>query len=85
MILRRGSIAGVRTARNSPIRFVGTALVGLQPGDRVEVKLDGEPHPVEAEVAIAPEQLVPGSSVKPSGLAARLISRGPLPGARKDA
>ena len=76
MILRGRSIAGVRTRRNSPVRFVDASGVKLRAGDRVEVELGGDGSIVEAEVAIAPGQLLAGSAVSPAGRVVRLLSGG---------
>ena len=76
----RRPVAGVRTKRNSPVRFVYAEELDIQAGDRVEVELPDETSPVEAEVAIAPDQLLQGSGVAPAGRVVRLIARGALGG-----
>ena len=72
----RRPVAGIRTKRNSPVRFVYAEDVEILAGDRVEVELPGEPSAVEAEVAVAPDQLLQGSAVAPAGRVVRLVSRG---------
>ena len=72
----RRRVAGVRTKRNSPVRFVYAEEVDMRAGDRVEVELPDEASAVEAEVAIAPDQLLEGSSVAPAGRVVRVVSRG---------
>ncbi len=76
----RRPVAGVRIKRNSPVRFVYAEEVDILAGDRVEVELPDEASPVEAEVAIAPDQLLRGSGVAPAGRVVRLIARGDLGG-----
>ena len=71
----RRRVAGVRTKRNSPVRFVYAEDVDMRAGDRVEVELPDEASAVEAEVAIAPDQLLEGSSVAPAGRVVRVVSR----------
>ena len=72
----RRPVAGIRTKRNSPVRFVYAEDVEVRAGDRVEVELPDGASTVEAEVAIAPEQLLEGSAVSPAGRIIRLVSRG---------
>ena len=72
----RRRVAGIRTKRNSPVRFVYAEDVEVMAGDRVEVELPDEAGATEAEVAIAPDQLLEGSSVAPAGRVVRVISRG---------
>ncbi len=74
----RRPVAGIRAKRNSPVRFVYAEDVEIRAGDRVEVELPGETGTVEAEVAIAPDQLLEGSAVTPAGRVVRLVSRGGL-------
>ena len=71
----RRRVAGVRTKRNSPVRFVYAEEVDMRAGDCVEVELPDEASAVQAEVAIAPDQLLEGSSVAPAGRVVRVISR----------
>ena len=71
----RRPVAGIRTKRNSPVRFVYAEDVEVRAGDRVEVELPDETGTMEAEVAIAPDQLLEGSSVAPAGRVVRLVSR----------
>ena len=71
----RRRVAGIRTKRNSPVRFVDAEDVEIYAGDRVEVELPEEPSAAEAEVAIAPDQLLDGSSVAPAGRVVRVVSR----------
>ena len=71
----RRPVAGIRTKRNSPVRFVYVEEVDIRSGDRVEVELPDEANAVEAEVAVAPDQLLEGSSVAPAGRVVRLVSR----------
>lgn len=73
---QRRRVAGIRTKRNSPVRFVYAEDVQVLAGDRVEVELPGESSATEAEVAIAPDQLLEGSSVTPAGRVVRVVSRG---------
>ena len=68
-------MAGIRTKRNSPVRFVHAEDVDIRAGDCVEVELPDESGAMEAEVAIAPDQLLEGSSVAPAGRVVRLVSR----------
>ena len=72
----RRRVAGIRTKRNSPVRFVYAEDVDILAGDRVEAELPDEAGAVEAEVAIAPDQLLEGSSVAPAGRVVRVVSRG---------
>ena len=72
----RRRVAGIRTKRNSPVRFVYAEDVKMLAGDRVEVELPEESSATEAEVAIAPDQLLEGSSVAPAGRIVRVVSRG---------
>ena len=72
----RRRVAGIRTKRNSPVRFVYADDVEVIAGDRVEVELTDNADTVEAEVAIAPDQLLEGSSVTPAGRVVRVVSRG---------
>ena len=72
----RRRVAGIRTKRNSPVRFVYAEDLQVNAGDRVEVELPEEPSATEAEVAIAPDQLLEGSSVTPAGRVVRVVSRG---------
>ena len=71
----RRRVAGIRTKRNSPVRFVYAEDVEVLAGDRVEVELPDESSATEAEVAIAPDQLLEGSSVAAAGRVVRLVSR----------
>ena len=74
----RRPVAGIRTKRNSPVRFVYAEEVDIRAGDRVEVELPDESCALEAEVAVAPDQLLEGSSVAPAGRVVRLVSRSGL-------
>ncbi len=72
----RRRVAGIRTKRNSPVRFVYAEDLEILAGDRVEVELPEESSAIEAEVAIAPDQLIEGSSVAPAGRVVRLVYGG---------
>ena len=71
----RRRVAGIRTKRNSPVRFVDAEDVQVLAGDRVEVELPEESSATVAEVAIAPDQLLEGSSVASAGRVVRVVSR----------
>ena len=74
----RRAVAGIRIKRNSPVRFVYAEEVHILAGDRVEVELPDEASTVEAEVAVAPDQLLEGSAVTPAGRVVRLVSHSDL-------